>query len=149
MMLTFALLALVLSLLAWIGQLISLLAPHTAERFGLTEPPDNVDPVFYADVRAECLWDSFILWTLPVAAVLLILNSPYWTVFGLIGGGMYIYFAGRGIIQRITMQRRGITVGKAATIKTAIIFLALWGCIGMAMIILAWAELQKGGAPWM
>jgi len=147
MILTLAWLVLVLSLLAWIGQLISLLAPKTAERFGLTEPWDEVDPVFYADGRAECLWDSLTLWTLPLAAFLLILDNPFWILWGFTGGGMYIYFAGRGIAQRITMQLRDIDVGKIPALKTAFIFLALWGCCGMVMIALAFASINRIYAP--
>lgn len=32
-----------------------------------------------------------------VAGVLLILNNGVWAYFGLVGGGMYVYFAGRAI----------------------------------------------------
>ena len=48
-------------------------------------------------MRGEAIWDSVTLWTLPLAGVLLLLNNPLWVYFGLVGGGMYLYFAGRGL----------------------------------------------------
>ena len=125
------------SLLAWIGQAVSALAPNAAVRVGLSEPESDVDPTFYADVRGEAVWDTLILWTLPVAGVLFLLNNPLWPYFGLVGGGMYLYFAGRGIIVRLAMQRRGIRICKPGTLKTIYMFLILWGLIAVVTIIMA------------
>ena len=129
-------------ILCWLGQTISALWPAKAEQVGLTEPEADVDPTFYVDVRAEAYWDMAVLWTLPLAGVLLILNSPWWPYFGLVGGGMYLYFAGRGIIVRLLMQRRGIPIGKPETLKLFYAVLALWGLIAVVTIFLAVAALS-------
>ena len=100
-----------LSLWGWLGQTATVLFPKLAAKLKLTEPEADVDPAFYADVRGEALWDMRILWTLPVAGILLLLGNSLWAYFGLVGGGMYLYFAGRGIIVRLAMQRRGIRIG--------------------------------------
>ena len=144
MRIAFAVALLLLSLLAWIGQLLSATSPRLATRWGLTEPEGDIDPTFHADVRAECVWDALTLWTLTVAAVLLIFSKPVWSLFGLIGGGIYLYFAGRGIAQRLTMRRRGIAVGKASTVKQAYVLLTLWGLSGAAAIALASRDLLLG-----
>ena len=135
---------LVLSLLGWGGQVISAIAPQAAARWGLTESETEVDPVFHADSRAECIWDSLSLWTLPLAAVLLLLDEHIWTIPGFIGGGMYVYFAGRGIAARLIMLRRGIKIGEPATVKTAFVFLTLWGAAGAATSIVAGLHLLEG-----
>ena len=109
--------------------------------FGLTEPEADVDPTFYADVRGEAFWDMTILWTLPVAGILLVVNSTWWIYFGLVGGGMYLYFAGRGIAVRLVMQRRGIRIGKPETVKVVYVLLTLWGLIAVVTIIMAVAVL--------
>lgn len=124
-------------ILCWLGQTIAALWPTTATKLGLIEPEADVDPTFYADVRGEAYWDMVILWTLPVAGILLILNNPWWAYFGLVGGGMYLYFAGRGIVQRLSMQRRGIRIGKPETMKLFNAVLTLWGLIALVTIILA------------
>jgi len=131
----------ILSSIGYFGQVITAFWPDTAARLGLTEPESEVDPAIFADVRGEAIWDTVILWTLPVAGVLLILNSSLWPYFGLVGGGMYLYFAGRGIVVRKEMQRRGIRIGTNETLKVAYVFLTLWGLAAVITIVMAIAVL--------
>ena len=132
----------VISSIGWLGQLISAANPILAARIGLIEPEADVDPTFYADIRGEAYWDSAILWMLPVAGVLLLLNNPVWVYFGLIGGGMYLYFAGRGIVVRRLMQRRSIRIGKPDSLKVIYIFLTLWSLAAAITIVMAVAAIS-------
>ncbi len=125
----------------WMGQSITALVPTLATRLGLVEPEADVDPVFFADVRGEAVWDMVILWTLPVGGILLLMNSPSWAYFGLVGGGMYLYFAGRGIAQRLAMRRRGIRVGKPSYVRGVYVSLVLWALIAVVTILMAVAAL--------
>jgi hypothetical protein len=124
-------------ILCWLAQVITVLAPNLAARLGLSEPEADVDPTFFADVRGEAIWDALIVWTLPVAGVLLVLDNPLWVCFGLIGGGVYLYFAGRGIVTRLVMQRRGIRIGKPGTVKLYYAYLIVEGLIALVTIIMA------------
>ena len=126
----------------WLGQTISVLSPKFAVRLGLTERESEVDSTFYADVRGEAIWDSLILWTLPVAGILLITNNGLWPYFGLVGGGSYLYFAGRGITTRLVMQRRGIRIGASGTVKLFYVFLTLWALIATVTIMMAISALS-------
>jgi hypothetical protein len=121
----------------WMAQVVNVFSPKLAARLGVTEPESDVDPTFFVDGRGEALWDALILWTLPVAGILLILNSPLWAYFGLVGGGMYLYFAGRLVVVRLAMQRRGIRIGKPETVKLFNVVGILWGLIGVVTIIMA------------
>ena len=131
----------IISALGYFGQVISAFWPETAARLGLTEPEADVDSTFYADVRGEAFWDTAVLWTLPVAGVLLVINNPVWVYFGLVGGGMYLYFAGRGIVVRRLMQRRNIQIGQPDTLKVVYVFLTLWGLAAAITIVMAIAAL--------
>ncbi len=113
------------------------MSPTLAAQWGLNELESDVDAAFFIDTRGEAIWDALILWTLPVAGILLILDKPAWAYFGLVGGGMFLYLAGRGIIVRLLMQRRGIRIGKPETLKLFYAFLALWGLIAVVTIIMA------------
>lgn len=124
-------------ILCWLAQTTVVFAPKLAERLGLIEPEADVDPTFFVDARAEAVWDMISIWTLPVAGVLLLLNSPWWVYFGLVGGGVYLYFVGRGAVVRLAMQRRGIRIGKPETLKLYYVFLALWGLIAIITIVMA------------
>jgi len=126
-----------LSLLCWGGQVISWFAPATAVRLTLMEAEDTVEPTYFADVRGEALWDTLTLWTMVVAGVLLTLGVSAWAYFGLVGGGMYVYFAGRGIVTRRALQQRGYRVGVAQNVKLGYLFLAVWGVMGCITIVAA------------
>jgi hypothetical protein len=141
MNLVWGIIVLIFSLIGWLGQVVSAFWPETAMKLGLIEPEVDVDPTFYADVRGEAYWDTLLLWTLPAAGLLLLLDNPSWAYLGLVGGGMYLYFAGRGILVRRVMQRRGIRIGKPETLRTVYVFLTLWGLIAAVTIIMAVAAL--------
>lgn len=132
----------IVAAIGYFGQAISAFWPETATKLGLTEAEADVDPTFYADGRGEAYWDTAILWTLPVAALLLMLNRPAWAYFGLVGGGMYLYFAGRGIVVRRVMQRRGIPIGRPEALRVAYTFLTLWGIVAAITVIMAVAALS-------
>jgi len=132
---------LVLSLLCWGGQTIAWLRPATAVRLTLMEAEDDVEPLYWADIRGEAVWDALSLWTMVVAGILLIADNQAWAYFGLVGGGMYVYFAGRGISARLTMQRGGFRIGAHASVKVGYTFLAIWGLMGLVTIVAAIAAL--------
>ena len=126
-----------LGLLAWGGQALSWFAPATAVRLSLADAEDRVDAVFWADGRGEALWDAFSLWTLPLAGVLLIAGHEAWTWFGLLGGGMYLYFGGRGIFARVELRRHGHLIGEPADVRLGLTALLIWGVAGLITAIAA------------
>ena len=136
-MTVWAIILLLLSLAAWLGQVIVVLAPDLAERWSLVEREFDVDPAFHADARGEALWDALILWTMVVAAVLLLMRHPAWPPFALVGGGAMLYFAGRGIAVRRALARRGIRIGAPASVRLAFAALAIW--LGAAVVTIALA----------
>ena len=122
---------------AWLGQVLSAILPAVAVRLGLAESEKESDPAFFADSRAEAFWDSITLWVLPVSGVLLIAGNSAWTPFGLVGGGTYTYFAGRGILSRIMMGRSGIRIGSRQNVIGGVAALGVWGVSGIVTIIFA------------
>ena len=136
-------LLIVFGLIAWGGQVLSALTPRIAEKLGLIEPEADVDPAFYADARGEARWDSLTLWSLPFSGILIILNNPLWIYFGIIGGTMYLYFAGRTIFTRLELKRKGVHIGKPELLKMYFVFVTLWGLIGLATIIKAVKTLSE------
>ena len=123
--------------LCWLGQVVSALAPRLAERLGLTEREADVDPVFHADAHAEAIWDAWSLWPLPVAGILLLLDHPAWPYFGLVGGGMYLYFAGRGVVVRLVLRRRQVRIGQPRMLAVYQAYLVFFGALGAGTVWLA------------
>lgn len=132
-----------LSMLAWAGQTIALLAPEAAVRWQLMEPEEDVEPTYWADIRAEALWDALTLWVMVVAGVLLIADADVWPYFGLVGGGMYLYFGGRGISARVTMNRRGLRIGAPQSVRVGVVFLSIWTLMALVTIIVAAVALES------
>jgi hypothetical protein len=130
-----------LSLLCWGGQAIVWFAPATGAKLGLSETEADVESAFWADVRGEALWDFLTLWTLVVAGGLIALDHSAWPYFGLVGGAMYVYFAGRGIFARVEMRRRGLRIGSAQSVKVVFAFLTIWGVTGLAVVIASFVSL--------
>ena len=131
----------VLGLAAWGGQTVTVVSRETAERFGLTERVSTVDPAFCADVRGEAAWDVLTLWTLPLAGALLVFGEPSWAYFGLVGGGTYAYFGGRGIAQRLSMRRFGVRIGTPETVRTAFAARTVFGVAGLLTTVVAAGQL--------
>jgi len=125
----------ILTLIAWVGQVIYALSPRLGAKLGVGEAESNVDPIFYIDARGEAIWDVVTIWTLPATGILLMFNHPLWAYFGLVGGGSYIYFAGRNITTRMMMQGRGIRIGTPNNIRIAYVFTTLWGLAAIITII--------------
>ncbi len=97
----------------------------------------HVEPTYWADIRGEAAWDGLTLWTMVVAGILLIVDHSAWTSFGLVGGGMYVYFSGRGILTRLAMQRRGLRIGSPQSVRVGLSFLSIWGVMSLAVIVAA------------
>jgi hypothetical protein len=132
-----------LSLVCWGGQCVAWLAPSTAVRLGLMESEEAVEPTYWADIRGEAVWDAATLWVLVVAGALLAVDHSAWPYFGLAGGGMYVYFSGRGILTRIAMRRRGFRIGDPASRRLGYTFLSIWGVMGGISLIAATVSLAS------
>lgn len=127
----------ILTLITWFGQALTALSPDWAARIGFSEPQSDVNPTIYADMRGEAIWDTLIIWPLSVAGILLLLNNSAWIYFGLVGSGMYLYFAGRFITTRLIMQRQGILISKPQTIKLYFGIAGVWGLMAITTILMA------------
>ena len=115
------------TLKCWIGQIIIAFSPKVAAKIKIIEPESDVNQTFFADMHGEAIWDALIL----------IISNNLWTYFGLVGGGMYLYFVGRTITSHLIMQRHGIHIGRSKKLKVKYIILTLWGIVAVITIIMA------------
>ena len=123
--------------IAWLGQLICVFSPALGIKWGLMEAPADTERALFIEGRGEAIWDSLMIWTLPLCGVLLILEHPYWPYIALIGGGGYLYFSGRVITTRIVLQRNNVSIGTANSIKLAYVFCVLWALAALITIVMA------------
>lgn len=129
--------ALVLSLLCWVGQLLSVLTPKFAVQLGLTENEVDVDKVFFIEEKCEAIVDSLLTWIMIPASVLFMLDNPVWIYFGLIGGGIYTYFGIRITLIRVMLSRRDVKIGSLSNVRAAYILGPLCALSGILFIFIA------------
>lgn len=79
---------------------------------------------------------------MPVAGILLIIGSGAWPQLALVAGGVYLYFAGRGITTRVLMRREGLRIGSERDVRIGLVMLATWGAIALGTIVAAIVELD-------
>ena len=132
-----------LSLLSWGGQVLSWLSPPTAVRWQVMEAEKDVEPSFWADAVGEARWDALTLWVMVVAGLLLTIDAAVWAYFGLVGGGMYLYFGGRAIFVRLAMARRGLRIGEAKNVRLGLAFGATWAAMALITIVAAVVSLER------
>ena len=123
--------------ICWVGQSLSLLFPGLAVKLGMLEPKEEMDDTFYIiDAKVLGANDMALTWILPVSAVMMLLDLPYWPVFALIGSGIFIYFSGYIILSRLFLRRAGKKVGSKSSQVTGYVFGLLWiiASIGMSVL---------------
>ena len=130
-------------LICWIGQAPSFFAPAVAAKLGVCETEGEIDPVLYLiETKANGLTDNALTWTLPLSALLMILDVSVWPILALIGGGIYLYFPGLSVRNRVFLKRHGRNVGKASSEYGAYVFGCIWIISATAMITLAIREIS-------
>jgi len=127
-------------LFGWLGQLISGLHYSLAQRLSLQEKSEGTDPLFGVAERNAARWDSFVLWTLPVAGVLMLFNHPWWPYVALVAGGIHLDAGGRELAKSLSLNKGGVRIGAPKDWQIAKIFLSGLVLIGLVTIAYAlWA----------
>ncbi len=94
----------VTGLICWIGQSLSFFAPAVATKLGVCEAEGEMDPVLYLiETKVHGLIDTVLTWTLPLSALLMILDVSGWPIFALLGG-VYLYFSGVIIGHKLSLN---------------------------------------------
>jgi hypothetical protein len=130
-------------LFAWLGQTVTFISPATGAKLGILEPEDEIDPTLrIIEAEAEGLIDMLLVWVLPAAALLMLLQVPIWPYIALVGAGIYIYFSALIMSCRVYLTRHGRKVGGVASVRATYIFGSIWFATAVAMIVLAVSELS-------
>jgi hypothetical protein len=136
-------LVIIVGLICWIGQSLSVFALPTAIKLGLSEPENEIDHSLNLIERfAQGIMDILLTWILPMGAILMLAGNSYWPLFALVGGGVYLYFPGVFMINRVVLKRHGKKVGRPSSVKAAYVFGWIWILSSISMIVLAIIELQ-------
>lgn len=115
----------------WLGQVISGLNYPLAQKLGLQEKDEGTDPLFRRAEANTARWDALVLWTLPVAGILLLLGHPWWPWVSLLAGGIYLDAAGREAAKFVSLKKGGVRIGTARDRRMAAIFFAAMAAVAV------------------
>lgn len=128
----------IVSAALWIlyaGQVISVVDFSLAQRLGLQEKSDEVDPLFSSLELWTARWDLWSLWVLPVAGILMLVDHEWWPYVAMVGGGAYIDCGGREGAKVLGLRRQGVRTGSARELRVLIsAYMFLLAVGGLAIV---------------
>ena len=138
----FGIFVIIVGLICWAGQSLSLLLPKYAVKLGVLEPKNEMDETFHLiDSKVLGLIDMALTWMLPVSAIMMLQGYRYWPILALIGSGVFIYFSGFIVFSRIFLNKDGKKVGSTNSQVTGYIASVLWVIASFGMIYLSIIEI--------
>lgn len=121
----------------WAGQLISGINYPLAQSLALQEKSEGMDTLFrLAEINAA-RWDSFVLWTLAAAGILMLLNNAWWPYVSLVAGGIYLDAAGREAAKCLALRKGGVRIGSPKDLRIAAVFFCIMAAIALWVITYA------------
>ncbi len=133
--------SLVLGLLLWGGQVISVTNLPLAQRLGLQEKDEEVDALYQRLELQTARWDVAVLWTLVAAGGLLLADHSWWPWVALVAGGLTIDTAGRELGKLAGLRAEGVRTGSLGDIRTYVATMAAMAALGAVLIVAAVAAI--------
>jgi len=128
--------------LVWFsGQLISTLNFSLAQKLGLQEKNDETEPLFRRLELNTARWDLVVLWTLPVAGVLMLVEHSWWPYLALVAGGVYVDTGGRETAKVLGLSKHGVKTGSRKEARLYFWFTGIMALIGVWCITFGFATL--------
>ena len=122
------------------GQLVSVANLGLAQRLGLQEKPESADPLFTRLEVWTARWDLVVLWTLPVAGILILIDHSWWPFMAMIGGGVFVDTGGREWAKYLGLRQEGVRTGSPSEQRTLVIVFAVMIVVGAGAIVAGLVE---------
>lgn len=127
------LVALVVGLVGVAGQFVSVVDFPLAQRLGFQEKADGTDALYIRLESNTARWDLMVLWTLPVAGVLMLLDHRWWPAFELLAGAVTLDTGGREAAKILGLRAAGVRVGEERETRIGLGFLVAMAGIGLVL----------------
>ena len=123
--------SLLVGLVGFGGQLTSIVDWPLAQKLGLQESDEHTEPLFRRLEKNTAMWDVFSWWTLPVAGILMLLESAWWPVAAIFAGGVYLDTAGRELAKLRALDREGVETGTERDRRTRVGFFIVTAAVAL------------------
>ena len=124
-----------------VGQLVSAVNFRFAQNLGLQEKNETTDPLYRRLELNTARWDLVVLWTLPAAGILMLIDHSWWPYLALVAGGVSVDTAGREAAKVVGLAKHGLKTGSEVEKRLFFAFLGTIFLIGMWCIAFALASL--------
>jgi hypothetical protein len=114
-----------------IGQFISTIDFRLAQKLGLQEKDDGTDPLFRRLELNTARWDLVVLWTLPAAGFLMLVDHAWWPYVALVAGGIHVDTAGRETAKVLGLRTHGVRTGSERDARLFFFFMGFMSLIGV------------------
>ena len=128
--------------LLYFSQVISSVNFGLAQKLGIQEAPEETDSILQTAERFTAYWDLVTLGWLPLAGLLMVIDSDWWPIIALIGGAIYLDSSGREAMKIISFRKEGVRLG---TKKQQRIFFGIYivmAIIGLVLICFSVSEFR-------
>lgn len=120
-----------------IGQMVSAVDFRLAQRWGLQEKDEETDPLHRRLELNTARWDLLVIWLLPAAGILMLLDHTWWPFVALAAAGVYADAGGREFVKLSGLEREGVRVGGRQEILIGRVFLGVMTLIGLIVGVYA------------
>ena len=127
----------------YVGQLISSVNFPLAQRLGLQENPKETDLLLQRAEKYTAYWDLVTLIWMPLAGVLMVMNSSSWPLFALLGGGIYLDTAGREAVKILSFKHEGIRIGAPKQHRLFFATYFIMAAIGIIVVAYSAGEIWR------
>jgi hypothetical protein len=121
----------VLGTIIVIGRLTSTIDFSLAQQLGLQERDDRTDPLFRQLELNTARWGLVVLWTLPAAGILMLVDRAWWPYAALVAGGAHMDTAGRETAKVPGLRTHGVRTGSERDARLFFFFTGLMSLIGV------------------
>jgi len=97
----------------------------------LQEKNDETEPLFRRLELNTARWDLYILWTLPAAGALMLVDHAWWPYLALVAGAVWVDTAGRETAKILGLGKHGVKTGSAKEARLFFCFMGLMALIGV------------------
>ena len=126
-------LSLIVGAIGLIGQLVSAVDFRLAQRLGLQEKDEGTDPLYRRLELHAARWDVIVLWTLPVAGILMLLDHRWWPSAGLLAGGINLDAGGREVAKILGLRAEGVRVGTRREARAGLVAITILALLGLGL----------------
>ena len=124
---------LVVGVAGLVGQLYSALTPKLVPRQRAQDEGSGPDRLYRRLERNSALSDLFVIWTLPVAGILMLLDHSWWPSVALVAAGACAASGGRELAKMLSFRNEGVAIGGEGEIRLALTFVGLWAILAVIL----------------